>query len=487
MLKDIGKRCSGDIYLGVVGPVRCGKSTFIKRFMELAVIPYMEDVDAKKRAQDELPQSGEGRMIMTVEPKFVPNNAANIFVDDDFSVSVRLVDCVGYVIEGAKGYEDDYGTRYVKTPWFNEAIPFDEAAKVGTKKVIQDHSTIGIVVTSDGSVTDIEKENYVGATEEIIEELTQIGKPFVIVVNSRQPSGIECQETVRYYQERYPTPVIPLKVNEMSETDITSLLKEALYEFPVSEVKIEVPQWIAMMDNDHWLKKQLDDALENALASIYRLKDVETIGQSLNEVDFIDHASISDIDTSMGSATLSVFERKGLYHDILKEIIQIDDMSQGEFLNYMRELVKVKNEFDRLGNAIAQVEQTGYGYALPQLEDIELTDPVLVKQGSRYGMKMIAKASTIHMIKVDVESTFEPIIGSKEQSEAFISYLMSHDAKDREYIYNCDVFGRKLGDIIQEGIRVKLMAVPETASHRIYEILYKIVNKGKSNVIAIVL
>lgn len=487
ILKDIGKRCHGDIYLGVVGPVRVGKSSFIKRFMEMAVIPYIEDPDAKIRATDELPQSGEGKMIMTVEPKFIPNQAARIQVEDNLNINVRLVDCVGYVIDGAKGYKDEQGIRYVKTPWYLEAIPFDEAAKVGTKKVIQDHSTIGIVMTCDGSICEIDGTDYVAATDEVVQELKEIGKPFVIVVNSKNPDGATCQSLVESLREKHDVPVMALKVNEMSEEDIIHLLREALYEFPIHEIKIEVPRWIALMDSSHWLKQTLDDALEQSLQKITRFRDASKIASCMSEFDFIDKAYLSSIDTSSSSASLRIKERKGLYNEILNEILGQDKFDEALFLQQVQELLQMKKEYQAYQSAIQMVKQTGYGYALPLMEDIELSEPEVIKQGPRYGMKLISTASTIHMIKIDIESTFEPIIGSKEQAEAFIQYLQSHGENNKEAIFDCDVFGRKLGDLINEGMRVKLSTMNETACMRVHDILSKIVNKGKTNVIAIVL
>lgn len=487
ILKDIGKRCGGDIYLGVVGPVRVGKSSFIKRFMEVAVIPYIDDPDAKLRAIDELPQSGEGRMIMTVEPKFIPNQAAHIHIEDNLSVNVRLVDCVGYVIEGAKGYQDDSGIRQVKTPWYLEAIPFDEAARIGTKKVILDHSTIGIVVTCDGSICEIDGKDYQQATDDIINELKNIGKPFVIVVNSKDPRSTACHELVEDLKQKHQVPTIPLKVNEMNENDIAYLLKEALFEFPIHEVKIEVPRWIAMMDNSHWLKQTLDEALEKSISAIHRFRDVEIIADNMGQFDFIQKAYLMSVDTSTSSATLRIKERKGLYNEILNEILEQDLFDAALFLRQIQDLKQKALEYQAYQNAIQMVKQTGYGYALPLMDDIELSEPEVIKQGPRYGMKLVSKASTIHMIKVDIESTFEPIIGSKEQAEAFIQYLQQNGANNKAAIFDCDVFGRKLGDLINEGMRMKLGSMNETACIRVHDILSKIVNKGKTNVIAIVL
>ena len=487
ILKDIAKRCHGDIYLGVVGPVRVGKSSFIKRFMELAVIPYIDDIDARKRAIDELPQSGEGRMIMTVEPKFVPNLAARIDVDDTLAVNVRMVDCVGYVIEGAKGYTDEHGVRYVKTPWSLEAIPFDEAARIGTKKVIQDHSTIGIVMTCDGTICEIDGKDYLKATREVIEELQSIGKPFVIVVNSALPSSEVCQDLVRTLHEEYDVPTMALKVNEMNEEDIVSLLKEALFEFPINEVQIQLPRWIALMDASHWLKQTLDDAIASSMLEIRRFKDVEKIASVMSTFDFVERAYLSSIYTSRSSACLRIKERKGLYNEILNEIMGQERFDEAMFIKQMQDFMQMKKEYDVYRSPLKMVKQTGYGFALPLNDDIELSEPVLIKQGPRYGIKLVSKASTIHMIKIDIESTFEPIIGSKEQAEAFINYLNSHGENNKEAIFDCDVFGRKLGDLIYEGMSMKLNGMNESACLRVQEILSKIVNKGKTNVIAIVL
>jgi len=487
ILKDIGKRTNGDIYLGVVGPVRVGKSTFIKRFMELIVIPKIADIDVKKRTIDELPQSGEGKMIMTVEPKFVPNNAVTLELDEEFQVNIRLVDCVGYVVEGAKGFKDESGIRYVKTPWFLEAIPFDEAAKVGTKKVIQDHSTIGIVLTTDGSITDIGRENYEGVEDEVIEELMAIGKPFIIVVNTTDTNSTSCITVTEELRAKYNVPVLPLKVNEMTHDDVYQVLKGALYEFPISEVKIEVPKWIASLDNEHWLKKEIDETIQNSIKSIEKLKDVEDLAGKMEENEYITKVSLKGVDTANGSAQVCVNVDSILYNQVLKEIIGEEVKDKADLLKLLTDLSKAKKEYDHVASAIKMVKQTGYGYAVPNLHEVEVEDPIVIKQGPRYGMKITAKASTIHMMKVDVESNFEPIIGSKDQAEAFINYLLSNNKDNPGAIFECDIFGRKLGDLISEGINVKLLGIPETTRIKIHDILSKIVNKGKGNLIAIVL
>lgn len=487
LLKNIGKRTGGDIYLGVVGPVRVGKSTFIKNFMQQAVIPYIQDEYEKARMIDELPQAGVGKTIMTTEPKFIPNTAANITFDDGFHVNVRLVDCVGYVIPQAKGYKDEDGIRMVRTPWDEEPVPFNEAAKTGTQKVISDHSTIGIVVTTDGTITDLARDAYIEAEAEVIEELQKIGKPFIILVNSANPSAGPAQMVSEKLKERYDVPVLTLAVNQMTQDDVHHILREALYEFPVSQININLPNWVSILDDDHWLKKSVNETLANSISSIGKLREVEMITQLLNENEYIESSNIADIDTGEGVVNVEINTISGLYQQVLKEIIGIDVKDKGELLSLMQDFSKAKKEYDTISSALQMVKQTGYGFASASLHDISLSKPEIVKQGSRYGVRLKAIAPSIHMIKVDVESSFEPIIGSKEQSEELIRYLLRDEGKDEEAIWDSDIFGRKLSDLIRDGLNVKLSLIPETARVRLQDILTKLVNKGKGNVIAIVL
>ncbi len=487
LLKNIGKRTGGDIYLGVVGPVRVGKSTFIKNFMQQAVIPYIQDEYEKARMIDELPQAGVGKTIMTTEPKFIPNTAATITFEDGFHVNVRLVDCVGYVISQAKGYKDEEGIRMVRTPWDEEPVPFNEAAKTGTQKVISDHSTIGIVVTTDGTITDLPRDAYIEAEAEVIEELQKIGKPFIILVNSAAPTAGPAQMVSEKLKERYDVPVLTLAVNQMTQEDVHHILREALYEFPVSQININLPNWVSILDDDHWLKRSVNDTLANSISSIEKLREVEMITQLLNENEYIESSNIADIDTGEGIVNVEINTISGLYQQVLKEIIGIDVKDKGELLSLMQDFSKAKKEYDTISSALQMVKQTGYGFASASLHDISLSKPEIVKQGSRYGVRLKAIAPSIHMIKVDVESSFEPIIGSKEQSEELIRYLLRDEGKDEEAIWDSDIFGRKLSDLIRDGLNVKLSLIPEAARVRLQDILTKLVNKGKGNVIAIVL
>ncbi|MCI8850684.1 MAG: stage IV sporulation protein A [Erysipelotrichaceae bacterium] len=487
ILKNIAQRCGGDIYLGIVGPVRVGKSTFIKGFMEKAVIPYVNDEYEKARMIDELPQAGVGKTIMTTEPKFVPNNAACIEFDDGFTVNVRLVDCVGYVIPEAKGYKDEDGIRMVRTPWSEEAMPFNDAAKMGTQKVIQDHSTIGIVVTTDGTITDLSREAYIEAEAEVIDELKQIGKPFIVVVNTADINSAACSNVVEKLKEKYEVPVLAMSVNSMSENDVHSILREALYEFPVSQININMPQWIAVLNDDHWLKKSFNETIQESMSAVDKLREVANITDTLDQNEFIETSNIATIDAGSGIVNVDITVAAGLFNEILKEIIGVEIKDKAQLISMMQDFTQAKKEYDAVAGALKMVKQTGYGFASATLSDIELSKPEIIKQGSRYGVKLKAIAPSIHMIKVDVESSFEPIIGSKEQSEELINYLLREDGSNNETIWDSDIFGRKLSDLIRDGLNAKLSMIPEAARVRLQDILTKLVNKGKGNVIAIVL
>jgi len=483
ILKDIGMRTNGDIYLGVVGPVRVGKSTFIKRFMELVVIPLIENPDARKRAIDELPQSQDGNMIMTVEPKFVPNTAVTVPIEDYLPINIRLVDCVGYVVSGSKGYQDENGNiRLVKTPWYLESIPFDKAAKIGTEKVITDHSTIGIVLTSDGSITSIPRKNYEEAEAEVIHQLKEIGKPFIVILNTTNVE--KAKDLKEELQKKYDAPVIPVNVLSMDESDINDLLKLALYEFPINELNIQIPKWVDCLDDLHPLKQSVTTSMNNSLGKMAKLKDISSLQHKLEENENIDKVLLVKMDLENGIIDLQIVMKPHLFKNMLLDITGVDIEDKSDLLSLLKDLTSAKKSYQNIEHALEMVKSTGYGFSLPTLQEYELSEPSVVKQGSRYGIKMIAKASTIHMLRVDVESTFEPIIGSKQQSEDFVEYLLS---VPKEEIYECEIFGRKLGTIIDEGIRIKLSAIPENAREKIHSILGKIVNKGKSNVIAVVL
>ena len=484
VIESITKRTGGDIYLGVVGAVRTGKSTFIKKVIENLVVPNIEDEYEKKRALDEIPQSAQGKTIMTTEPKFVPSNAAKIKIDN-FESNIRLVDCVGYVIDGVKGYEDENGPRMVKCPWYDEEIPFIEAAEIGTEKVIRDHSSIGIVITTDGSFNEIPRENYVEAEKRVVGELKEIGKPFIVILNSSHPMLPETEKLASSLKEEYDVPVLPISIENMTDRDIYSILKEALYEFPVLEVSVEMPEWIAYLSPSHPLKKEFIDKIKESVTEIDKLRDIDTITNHFTDSEVIEKAYLSDVDTSTGIITLRLEAKDGMYNKVLKEMIGIDVYSKAELLKLFQDYNEAKSEYDQIKGALKMVKQTGYGVASPTLSDMKLDTPEIIKQGSRYGVKLKAVAPSIHMIRVDVESTFEPIIGSEIQSKELIDYLMKDSEKDT--IWKSEIFGRSLDVIVKEGIQAKLSLLPENARFKLQQTLSKLVNKGSGNLFAIVL
>lgn len=484
VIKNIAKRTGGDIYLGVVGAVRTGKSTFIRRFMENMVIPNIQDEFEKKRTLDELPQAASGKMIMTTEPKFVPANAAKIMVDE-FSANIKMIDCVGYVINDAKGVDDENGPRYVMTPWYSEPIPFVEAAEIGTEKVIKEHSTIGIVVTSDGSFGEFKRNNYVEAEETVVNELKEIGKPFIILLNTANPGSQEANNLTLEIKNKYGVPVLPINVELMQERDMYNILKEALYEFPVVEVKVNIPDWISILNPQHYVKKCYIEKIKESVLSIDKIREVDSITEYFNDCEYIDKAYLSDVDTSTGEVTINLSAPKELYGQVLNEIINVDISSKADLLSLFQEFNETKTEYDQIKSALKTVKQTGYGIASPTLADMKLETPEIIKQGGRYGVKLKAKAPSIHMIKVDVESTFEPIIGSEMQSKELISYLTDNNKNND--IWKSEIFGRSLDVIVQEGIQAKLAMMPESVRYKLCQTLTKIINKGSSTMIAIVI
>lgn len=486
IIKDISKRCGGDIYLGVVGAVRTGKSTFIKKCIENLVVPNIKDEYEKKRCLDEIPQTAQGKTIMTIEPKFVPSNAATIQIDD-FTANIRLIDCVGYVIDAAKGYEDENGPRMVKTPWYDEDIPFTEAAEIGTEKVIRDHSTIGIVVTTDGSFGEIKREDYVPAENQVISELKEIGKPFIVVLNSAHPNHPDTERLAESLREEHDVPVIPVSVETMSEKEIYDILKEALFEFPVLSVNVSMPDWIACLSHKHPIKKEYIEKIKESVTDVDKVRDVDTIIEHFNGCEHISKAYLSNIDTANGEITINLEAPDGLYNEVLNEIIGTNIDSKAKLLSLFQEYNETKEEFSQFKDAIKMVKQTGYGTSFPTIKDMKLDTPEIIKQGTRYGVKLKAVAPSIHMIRVDVESTFEPIIGSETQSKELIDNLMKDYDNDPSSVWKSEMFGRSLDNIVQEGIRGKLSLMPDNIRHKLQTTLTKVVNKGSNNMIAIVI
>ena len=487
LLSSIAKRGNGEIYLGVVGAVRTGKSTFIKRFIENLVVPSITDEYERKRCLDEIPQSAQGKTIMTTEPKFVPSNGAKIKVDD-FEADIKLVDCVGFVIPNALGYEDNEGNpRMIKTPWFSESVPFVEAAEIGTEKVIRDHSTIGIVVTTDGSFGELKRSDYLEAEEKVIGELLSIGKPFIIVLNSSRPNSEETRALANSLHETYNVPVLPINVEAMEEKEILEILKEALYEFPVLDIAIELPTWVHVLPNKQEIKKHYLDKMRESVMSVSKVRDAEDIISYFTDSEIISRAYISELDTARGIVHIRLDSSDDLYQSVLKSLAGDAATSKAGLLKVFATYAEGKEELDHLKEALRSTKSTGYGIVYPSLKDMKLSTPEIVKQGNRYGVKLKAVASSIHMIKVDVESTFEPIIGSELQSKELINYLMKDYQTDPTSIWKSEIFGRSLEVIVREGIQAKLSVMPANTRYKLGQTVTKIVNKGSSNLIAFVI
>lgn len=486
IIKNIALRTGGDIYLGVVGAVRTGKSTFIKKVVENLIVPNITDEYERKRALDEIPQSAQGKTIMTTEPKFVPNNAAKIHIDD-FDCNIRLIDCVGYLINDAKGAEDENGPRLVKTPWYDDPIAFREAAEIGTEKVIRDHSTIGIVVTTDGSILDFNRSDYIESETRVLKELKEINKPFIVIVNSTHPNLPDTVKICDEIKEEYNVPVLPINVEEMNSKDMYDILREALYEFPILEVKVNMPEWIAILNPKNEIKMSYIASIRESVFEIDKLRDVEKINDNFINSPNISKSYLSEINPATGEITINLEAPNELYNQVLTDIIHIDITNKAKLLALFQDYDEAKKEYDQIKFALKQVKQTGYGVASPTLNDMKLDTPEITKQGSRYGVKLRATAPSIHMIRVDVNSTFEPIIGSEIQSKELIDYLTKDKETNPTGIWKSEIFGRSLDSIVQEGIQSKISMMPDNIRFKLQNTLTKIVNKGSNNMIAFVL
>ena len=487
VIESIAKRGNGEIYLGVVGAVRTGKSTFIKRFIENLVVPNIKDEYEKKHCLDEIPQSAQGKTIMTTEPKFVPSNGATIEVNE-FTTDIKLIDCVGYVIPGANGYEDEMGNpRMVKTPWTPEEIPFIEAAEIGTEKVIRDHATIGIVVTTDGSFGEIPRNEYLNAEERVISELKGLGKPFIVIMNTVHPTNTETVRLSSEMSEKYDVPVMPISIETMNEKDIMEILKTALMEFPVLDVNVSIPEWIHVLDNKHAIKEEFLTKIKESVTSVDKLKDIDDILGHFQDCNYIDKSYISSLDASLGVVTIKLEATNDLYRETLKSVMGDISLNKAGILKMFVEWSSGASETLQIKEALKMAKSAGYGIMYPELKDMRLETPEIIKQGSRYGVKLKAVASSIHLIKVDVESTFEPIIGSEQQSKELINYLMKDYETDPTSIWKSEIFGRSLDTIVKEGIQGKLSLMPDATRFKLSSTVTKIVNKGSNNLIAFVL
>lgn len=485
--QQIAERTQGDIYIGVVGPVRTGKSTFIKRFMDLLVIPNIENGYRRERAKDELPQSATGRTIMTTEPKFIPNEAAEITIDENVQLKVRLVDCVGYLVKGALGHMENNAPRMVSTPWFEHQIPFEEAAEMGTRKVINEHSTIGLVVVTDGTITDIEREEYVEAEERVIEDLKRINKPFIVVLNSTKPFDNETLRLKEDLEIKYGTPVINANCAQLRIEDINNIMEKVLCEFPVCEIGINMPRWIEALEDDHWLKVDMLNSIRETFRNVRKIREVKSAIGGFSDYDFIKKAYVEKINLGEGDILVDLGTSDGLFYRILSESTGLEIEGEHRLISLMKDLARVKREYEKIEFALHEVKLKGYGIVTPQMEEMSLEEPEIVKQGSRFGVKLRASAPSIHLIRADIETEIAPLVGTEKQSEELVTYLLREFENDPRKIWESNIFGKSLHELVSEGLHNKLYRMPEDAQLKLQETLQKIINEGSGGLICIIL
>lgn len=485
--KDIALRTSGDIYIGVVGPVRTGKSTFIKRFMENMVLPNITEDYQKERANDELPQSSAGRTIMTTEPKFVPEKGVQISIENNANMNVRLVDCVGYIVPSALGYIEDDQPRMVKTPWFEESVPFNMAAEIGTKKVITEHSTIGLVVTTDGSISDIPREEYMEAEERIIDDIKAINKPFIVLLNCVEPNSDEAKTLAEELSQKYAVPVIPVCCPDLTEDDIKTILSKVLFEFPVKEMAICFPKWINALPLTHWLRSNITESIKTACGNIKKISDINCFGNSFNDSENIEKVTVNNIDLGKGNSKITIDVKKQLFYTVLCESTGISINDDQELMESISELCDIKKKYQKIKNALDEVEATGYGIVMPDITELSLEEPEIVKQGGRYGVRLRASAPSIHLMKADITTEVSPIVGSEKQSEDLIMYLLSEFEESPEKIWDSNIFGKSLHELVNEGLHTKLARMPDDARMRIKETIERVINDGCNGLVCIIL
>jgi stage IV sporulation protein A len=485
--QDIATRTDGDIYIGVVGPVRTGKSTFIKKFMDKLVIPNIENEHKRQRAVDELPQSAQGRTIMTTEPKFVPNEAVEVTMGDNASFRVRMIDCVGYIVPNAMGYIENNAPRMVNTPWFEEEIPFSEAAEIGTKKVISEHSTIGIVITTDGSITELDREDYIAAEERVIKELKEINKPFIVVLNSANPNSEEAQELKKELEQQYRVPVMAANCAQLEISEINEIIQRVLYEFPLSEITINLPSWMASLSDDHYLRKDMLSIIKNSVKNICKIRESKEVIGAIENSENVEKVNVDEIKLGEGSICLTVNPVEGLFYNILSEASGLDIDCDEKLMSMMVEMGTIKKEYDKFAPAIKSVRENGYGIVSPTMEEMTLEEPEIVKQGSRYGVRLRASAPSIHMIRADIETEVSPIVGTERQSEELIHYLLNEFDDDPVKIWQSNIFGKSLNELVNEGLHNKLSRMPDDAQVKLQETLQKIINEGSGGLICIIL
>lgn len=487
LYESINKRTDGDIYVGVVGPVRTGKSTFIKRFMDIMVLPVIEDNNWKTRITDELPQSGAGKTIMTTQPKFVPDDAITIKIDDSATLNVRMVDCVGYIVSGALGHIEDDMPRMVRTPWYDYDIPFEEAAEIGTRKVIKDHSTIGVVVTTDGSITDIPRGNYLEAEERVIAELKELNKPFVVLLNTLTPNSEDTERLRSAMAERYDVPVLAYNVMKMEREDINNLMEKVLFEFPLKQVTFNVPLWVQALSEEHWLPSELISTLAQNTDEINKVSDYKRLVDIFDQNEHVTNVTVQNVQLGTGRVDIEVALQADLFYKVLGDECGYEIKDDYHLTSIIKELVAAKTEYDKVAQALLAVKETGYGIVSPSVSELTLEEPEIVKQGNKFGVKLKASAPSLHIIRVDIKTEVSPIVGTEQQSEELVKYLLSEFEGDPSQIWATDIFGKSLHELVNEGLANKLTHMPDDAREKVQETLQRIINEGNGGLLCILL
>ena len=485
--QDIAERTGGDIYVGVVGPVRSGKSTFIKKFMESVVLPNIGEGYSRERARDELPQSAAGKTVMTTEPKFIPEEAVPVVLDNNAQMRVRMIDCVGYLIPEAMGAEENGQPRMVRTPWQEEPMPFVAAAEMGTRKVITEHSTIGMLITTDGSIGEIPRESYVEAEERIVGELKELGKPFAVILNSARPSSEAATSLAYELEEKYGVPVALISCMELDAEDIRHILGLVLEEFPVAEVSLRLPEWTTALDENHRISASLRQSLASCAENVHRMGDIKSAFDGMRENEYVSSVQIDEINMGTGKALISVTMENGLYYSVIEELTGLAVTGEKELIALLRDLAATKEKYNKVEKALAQVNETGYGIVMPDVEDLHLEEPQIVKQSGGYGVKLRAAAQSVHMIRANIETEINPMVGTEQQSEDLVRYMLKEFEADPRSIWESNMFGKTLYELMNEGLHSKLDHMPEESRKKLSQTLERIINEGSNGLICILL
>jgi len=482
--KDIESRTNGEIYMGVVGPVRTGKSTFIKRFMELLVIPAIKEEHNRMRAKDELPQSAGGKTVMTTEPKFIPKDAVDITIGDSVELKVRMIDCVGYMVSGAEGHEEDGKERLVKTPWFDYDIPFTKAAEIGTKKVIHDHSTVGIVVTCDGSITDIPRESYIESEIRTIKELKTLGKPFIMLLNSKRPASPETLALAAELSDNYEVSVVPVNCDQLKRSDINIIFEKLLLDFPITAVNFNIPKWVEAMDNDSKIKSYLIEIAKNAFDGIFHMKDIEEL--KYDEDEYIERIDMSGVNLADGNVNIQLKLYDKYYYEMISEMFGKDIYNEYEFIKEIKDMADTKKQCQKVSMALMQSFKTGYGSVTPEEKEIKLDAPELIKSGNKYGVKIKAQAPSIHLIKANITTEIAPIVGSEEQAKDLIKYINS-DGMENDSIWSVNIFGKTIRQLVEDGLMSKINKINQESQQKLQDTMEKIVNDSNGGMVCIII